>query len=451
MHPTTGRGPLRSLESLLDTERLGVYQVAIITMCALIAMLDGFDTQAIGFVAPAVAAELHLPIASFGPVFAAGLLGGLIGALGFGLVADRFGRRKTLLATMLVIAFGSLLTIRSSSSVELMTYRFVTGLGLGGAMPSIIAITAEYAPQRLRATLVTAMFCGFPLGAVVGAVISSRALPVYGWRSVFVAGGVLPCALLPLVILAMPESIRWLASRQRTVAIEKILARMNRADSWDRRAQSPDPGIPRSNVPALFAAGRGGGTALLWIVVFFSLLLVYLLVSWIPAIAQQAGRGPGTGALAAAALNLGGIGGSLVFGRLMDRLGSFRVVSVAYLGGTVIVIAIGLGTDLATSIYWFASLAGFFCIGAQLCVIAIASDYYPIELRTTGVGWAMGVGRVGAIAGPLVGGLLMRDTGEHDALFVVLAIASLASGLAVLGLRKISVGQPVAARANGPA
>jgi AAHS family 4-hydroxybenzoate transporter-like MFS transporter len=432
---------MRTLSSLIDDEKLSSYQVAIISLCALIAMLDGFDTQAIGFVAPAIAFTLHLPLATFGPIFAAGLLGGLIGALGFGLMADRFGRRVTLLATMLVFAVGSLLTIRSSSALELMMYRFVTGLGLGGAMPSIISMTAEYAPRRLRATLVTAMFCGFPLGAVVGAVVSTRLLPWYGWKVVFVAGGFLPLLLLPLVIFAMPESIRWLAAHHRIAAIGRVLSRMNRASSWDGKAHIEDSAPHRSNVAGLFAAGRGGGTILLWITFFLSLLLVYLLVSWIPTIAQQTGRGTGVGTLAAAALNLGGIVGSMCFGRLIDRFGSFVVVSLAYVSGALTVIAIGLGTDLAASIYWFAALAGFFCIGAQLCVVAIASGYYPIELRATGVGWSMGIGRVGAIAGPLVGGLLIRGTAEHDLLFVVLAVTSLVSGLTVLALGKVGHGR----------
>jgi AAHS family 4-hydroxybenzoate transporter-like MFS transporter len=165
---------LRTLSSLIDDERISTYQLGVIALCALIAMLDGFDTQAIAFTAPAIAVALNIPVATFGPVFAIGLLGGMLGAFGFGLVADRSGRKFSLIVAMIVFALGSLLTARANSAHELMLFRFITGLGLGGAIPSIISMTAEFAPRRLRATLVTTMFCGFPLGAIVGALASAH-------------------------------------------------------------------------------------------------------------------------------------------------------------------------------------------------------------------------------------------------------------------------------------
>ena len=423
--------PARPLAALIDDGALSAYQILIITLCGLITLLDGFDTQAIGFVAPAIATALNLPIAAFGPIFAAGLLGGLFGALAFGRLADRFGRKTTLVATVGVFAVGSLWTIEAHSAMHLFVCRLVTGLGLGGAMPSTIAMTAEYAPRRLRATLVTAMFCGFPLGAVIGAAAASRLLPSSGWQVVFVIGGLLPLPLLPVMIFAMPESIRWLAARGRSAAIGRILAHMNRLEAWDGRAQlDAAPVAARASVARLFAPGLGGGTLLLWATFFLSLLLVYLLVSWIPTIAQQTGRGVTAGMLAAAALNFGGIAGSVCFGRLIDRFGPFGVVGAAYVGGALVVLVLGLGTELAASIYWFAGSVGFFCVGAQLCVVAIASGHYPLQLRATGVGWAMGVGRIGAIAGPLIGGLLIATPGRAS-LFAVLAALSFACGVTV--------------------
>jgi AAHS family 4-hydroxybenzoate transporter-like MFS transporter len=426
--------PPRPLSALIDDGALSAYQILVIALCGLITLLDGFDTQAIGFVASAIATVLHLPITAFGPIFAAGLLGGLFGALGFGRVSDRFGRKTTLVITIGVFAIGSLLTIEARSVMQLIACRLVTGLGLGGAIPSTIAMTAEYAPRRMRATLVTAMFCGFPLGAVVGAAAIARLLPSSGWQVVFIVGGLLPLPLLPVVIFAMPESVQWLAARGRGAAIGRILAHMNRLEDWDGRTQlAPASADPRTGVARLFGPRLAGGTLLLWAAFFLSLLLVYLLVSWIPTIAQQTGRGLTVGTLAAAALNFGGIAGSVCFGRLIDRLGPFSVIGLAYVGGALMVLALGLGTDLAASIYWFAGLVGFFCVGAQLCVVAIASDHYPLELRATGVGWAMGVGRVGAITGPLVGALLIATPGRTP-LFVVLAAISCACGLIVFAM-----------------
>jgi MFS transporter, AAHS family, 4-hydroxybenzoate transporter len=425
----------RTLSSLIDDEVISPFQISIIVLCALIAMLDGFDTQAIALVASSITSEWHLPIASFGPIFAVGLLGSLFGALGFGMMADRLGRKVTVIVSVSVFALGSLLTTWSSSAFELAALRLLTGLGLGGAMPSIISMTSEYSPQRLRATLVTAMFCGFPLGAVIGAIGSTKLVPMFGWRSIFVMGGCLPVALLPFLIFAMPESIGWLAARNRTAEIMKVLKRLNRSHSWDGSSYVDEAVPPHKNsVAALFAAGRGGGTILLWVASSMSLLLAYLLVSWIPTIAQQTGRGPNVGMLAAAVLNVSGIVGGLFIGRLSDRFGALSVVSAAYVGGGCLVLIVGLATQLRESIYWIAGMAGFFCIGAQLCVLAIASAYYPLDLRATGVGSAVGIGRLGAITGPLVGSLLIRSANSHGLLFIVVAVTSFIAGVSIFGM-----------------
>ena len=433
-----------SLSCLLDEARLSAYQIAIIAMCAAIAMLDGFDTQAIGFTAPALAASLNLPVNSFGPIFAGALAGGLLGALLFGRLADRVGRKRTILITTIVFAAGSLLTLTSDSRASLFVFRLLTGVGLGGAMPSIIAMTAEYSPRRYRATLVTAMFCGFPLGAVIGALASTPLLEHYGWRAVFLSGGLLPLLLVPVVSFFMPESIRWLAANGHTARIDTILARMGPAaacNSVTDRAQAQV--VVAARISALFAGRLAMRTALLWCTFFFSLLLVYLLVSWIPTLAQQTGRAGPVSTFSAALLNLGGMIGSICFSRIADRTGPFTVVSPAYAIGAAVVCGVGLATDLAASIYWFAALVGFFCIGAQLCVVAIASEMYPLELRATGVGWAMGIGRLGAISGPLVGGLLMHNDGGHRLLFILLAATSLGCALAVIAMREKAPNYPL--------
>ena len=427
--------PDRSLALLIDDQPMSGLQACIVALCAVIAMLDGFDTQSIAFVAPVIALEWHLPIASFGAIFALGLVGGMVGALGFGLMADAWGRKASLIASVSVFATGSLLTGWSGSAIELAALRFLTGLGLGGAMPGIISMTAEYSPRRIRATLVTVMFCGFPLGAVMGALGATKLVPIFGWRSIFLVGGCLPVLILPALVFAMPESLRWLAARNRRSDILRVVKRLRVAHDWDETiAHNAATPLPRNKITALFGDGLGVGTTLLWLTTFMSLLLVYLLVSWVPTIAVESGRGANAGLVAAAILNVSGILGSICFGRLSDRFGASRVVGAAYVCGAVTVLAVGLATKLSGSIYWVAGLAGFFCIGAQLCVVAIASGFYSLELRATGVGTAMGVGRAGAIVGPLVGALLIRSAGSQDLLFVVLAAAALVSGMAVLGI-----------------
>lgn len=412
-----------------DDGRLSGYQIVVIALCAIIAMLDGFDTQAIGFVAPVIAADWGLPLAGFGPIFAIGLLGGLLGAVLFGLVADRKGRRVTLLATVALFALGSLLTALAHTPFELGLFRFVTGLGLGGAMPSIIALTSEYAPARMRNTLVSAMFCGFPFGAVVGALVSTPLIEHFGWMSVFLLGGIVPLILLPVLAVRIPESLGWLVALGDHARVDAILARMGKtaARTGPEAAAAP----PRSSIAALFVGGRAFGTVLLAMVFFVSLLIVYLMVSWVPGIAVQAGHSVRFGVLSAGVLNLTGIVGSLTIGALSDRKGAYRVVGIAYGLGALAIAALALAAAPGTTILLFCVLAGFFCIGSQMCAVSIASQFYPVELRGAGVGWAMGMGRFGAIAGPLIGATLISADGAAR-LFALVAILSAVAGAGIL-------------------
>jgi len=415
-----------------DDDTLSRYQIVVITLCAIIALLDGFDTQAIGFVAPVIAADWGQSLAGFGPIFAVGLLGGLLGAILFGLVADRKGRRVTLLTTVALFALGSLLTALAHTPSELGLFRFLTGLGLGGAMPSIIALTSEYAPARMRNTLVSAMFCGFPLGAVVGALVSTSLIAQFGWMSVFLLGGIIPMVLLPVLTWKIPESLGWLAARGDHVRIDAILARMGQT----RVRTEPVVGEPaprKSSIAALFVGGRAFGTILLAMVFFVSLLIVYLMVSWIPGIAVQAGHSVGFGVLSAGVLNLAGIIGSLTIGALSDRMGAYRIVGIAYVLGALAIIALALLAAPGATILPFCVLAGFFCIGSQMCAVSIASQFYPVELRGAGVGWAMGMGRFGAIAGPLIGATLISADGAQR-LFTLVAILSAVAGIGILAM-----------------
>src|SRR5882672_7672903 len=216
--------------SAIDKAPLSTYQIVIIVICSLIAMIDGFDTQVIALVAPDIAKALGVSVSSFGLVFGAGLLGAMVGALVAGDVSDRIGRKPALLASMLVFGLGSLVMPLVNSMNELMLLRLITGLGLGGAMPSIIALTSEYTPRRIRTTLIAAMFCGFPFGASIGAAASVWALTAYGWQSVFIVGGALPLILLPVVSLVLPESLRFLQERGKIGAIARVMKRLNLAD-----------------------------------------------------------------------------------------------------------------------------------------------------------------------------------------------------------------------------
>jgi AAHS family 4-hydroxybenzoate transporter-like MFS transporter len=438
----------------IDEAPFGRAQRQIVLLCAVIAMLDGFDTQVIAFVAPVLALAWGLPVSSFGAVFGAGLAGLMFGALIFGPAADRFGRRRVTIATTALFGLFTLLTAWSSSLSMLLALRFLTGLGLGGAMPNIIALTAEYAPARTRATMISLMFCGFPLGAVVGGFLAARMIPALGWESAFWVGGVLPLLLVPVLVARLPESIRFLAARGASDAtlrasVVPILGAQLASRVHFRFDAAAVSGIA---VTKLFGGRRTPRTLLLWVIFFMNLLLLYFLVNWLPALLRGAGIPLQQAIVATALLNLGGIVGALTFARLIDRVGPYRVLVGAYFAAAAATVAIGRigGADYAT-LMAMVFVAGFCVIGAQISINALAASAYPTEIRSTGVGWALGVGRAGSIVGPVVGGFLVGTGLTVGPLFTLAAIPAVLAAAAVALLHVVRLPIARAIRAVGAA
>ena len=426
-----------SVARLVDDSPLVSGQIMTVVICALVAVVDGFDTQSIGLVAPTIAADWHVEPARFGMVFGAGLFGSLIGALVLGTCADRFGRRPALLVAVALFAATTLMTPFASSLPVLAIMRLVTGVGLGGALPNIISLTSEYAPAKLRGTLVALMFCGFPLGAVIGGVAAAGIIPAFGWETVFYVGAAIPALLLPIIWAVLPESVRFLAMRQDRAGIEQVLERMRWPAQWDGALPSAPPEM-RSPIASLFASGKAPGTVLLWTTLFLSLLLTYFLVNWMPIIARQNGIGMSAAVLAVAALNLGAIVGCLSIGRLCDRHGQPTVVIGCAFGlGAMAITAIGICEHWVPALLAVTFLAGVFSIGAQMCTIALCASFYETSLRVTGVGWAIGIGRIGSIVGPVLGGVLIAAGMAAVPLFILVGAMSVGSAIAIvaLGLR----------------
>jgi AAHS family 4-hydroxybenzoate transporter-like MFS transporter len=420
------------LEALIDGSRFGPAQIRITALCASVAMADGFDTQSIALAAPDIAADWGVMPGAFGIVFGAGLLGSLLGALSFGSLADRMGRKPSLLAAVGVFALASLVTPFTTSVPGLILVRLVTGLGLGGALPAVISLTSEYAPRRLRATVVGIMFCGFPLGAVIGGIAAAGLIPAFGWQSLFYVGSLVPLLLLPLIEILVPESIRYLAMVQDRPAIYAVLEQMKCESEWNGQIP-PAAQVSRASVASLFRDGRALGTLLLSLTFLLSLLLSYFLVNWLPLVARRGGFGMTSAVLAVAALNLGAIVGCLLIGRLADRHGPTLPVSGAYGLGAGAIALIGTAQSdvmfLAT-----AFAAGFLSIGAQMCMVALCATFYGTPLRATGVGWSLGIGRVGAIFGPSIGGMLISAGMVTSTLFLIAGGVSMGAGAAVLAV-----------------
>jgi len=324
----------------LQGRRVTRIQVWIIMVCAVVAMVDGFDTQSIALAAPGIAAEFHLEAAAFGPVFGIGLFGGLVGAVASGLAGDRYGRKPVLLLSVTLVAAASFAIVFADTLFSLGAIRFITGLGLGGALPSIIALTSEYAPAERKASVVAGMFCGFPLGAVAGGLASTALIPRFGWQSIFIAGAISPLVLVPLIWATLPESVQFLARREDKQPLDRILRRLG-IDPRAAASLAPVPRAEKSPLASLFANGRALGTVLLWVTLLLSLLMTYFLTNWLPILASQNGLPVQMGILGAVMLNLGSIIGSIVLGRIADRRSKWVTITIGYMIGAVAVAAIG--------------------------------------------------------------------------------------------------------------
>jgi len=310
-------------------------------------------------------------------------------------------------------------------------------LGLGAAMPNIIALTSEFSPKRTRAWLVTLMFTGFPLGAVVGGFISAQLIPIWGWQAVFVLGGVTPMVLTVVLVFWLPESVRFLVHKgAQSGDIISILSHINPSGyaAGDNFICS-EHRIANTSVRHLFKAGRALTTLLLWVPFFMNLLLLFFMYNWLPPVLQAAGL-PITRAIIATVLfNLGGVVGGLVQARLTDKYGPYRVLGPAYLFGAIFVAAIGF-SETIPAIMTFVTLSGACVVGAQIGANVLAASLYPTAIRATGVGWALGVGRLGSIIGPIVGGFLLSLHWPNNDLFLAAAVPSVCGALAVFFLSR---------------
>jgi AAHS family 4-hydroxybenzoate transporter-like MFS transporter len=424
----------------IDRQPVGGFQIKLLLTCAAVLFLDGFDTQAIGYVAPALAREWGLTKGALGPVFSAGLFGLMIGALIFGPLADRIGRKKIIIFSTLAFGIGTLVTAFINDVNTLLAIRFLTGLGLGGAMPNAVAMTSEFSPHRRRATMVMIMFCGFSVGAALGGLLAAALIPQFGWRSVFVAGGLAPLLLVPILALRLPESVRFLALTGRAHArVAQLLGLINPKAAFApaTRFVVREPGLAGIPVLHLFRDGRAPVTLLLWVVFFMSLLDLYFLSNWLPTVLNDLGASVSASAVIGSMLQVGGVVGTFALGSVIDRF-SFRALALVYFAAVFAVGAIGqLGHSVVlVTLAIFA--AGFCIVGGQIAANALAATYYPTSVRATGVGWALGIGRVGSIVGPLVGGALLTAKWSTGSVFIAAAAAALCVALAAFSLSRLA-------------
>ncbi|MFB9156219.1 MFS transporter [Chromobacterium violaceum] len=422
---------------LINRQRFSARQWRILMLCFLIVLCDGFDTAAIGYIAPAVIRDWGVARTQLGPVMSAALWGLAAGALLAGPLADRIGRKRVLLGAVLLFGAMSVATSAAADLAALAWLRFATGLGLGAAMANAVTLMSEYSPEPRRAFIVSAMFCGFPLGAACGGLLASWLVPHAGWRSVLLLGGVAPLLLLPAMWLLLPESLRFLLLRGGEGEARRILkrllpgARLGDGDRLVLREADRTPGLR-----LVWSADYRTGTLLLAAAYFMGLLIFYLLTSWLPILISDSGMDLRQAALLTALFPFGGLLGSTLTGWLMDRYDAHRVLALAYLLTGALVFCIGQALDNHGLLALTICLAGIAMNGAQASMPSLAAAYYPTAGRASGVAWMMGIGRFGGIAGALLGATLLKLHLSLPLFFALLSLPALLAAAALLFKRR---------------
>jgi AAHS family 4-hydroxybenzoate transporter-like MFS transporter len=431
------QGTTADLRDILDRQKVGVFHLIVLGICFAALLFDGFDTQAIGYVAPAIAKAWSLPKGALGPVFGAGLTGLMLGALGFGPLADRYGRKTIIIATMVVFGGCTLATARAETLHELMVFRFLAGLGLGGAMPNAIALMSEYAPRRRRATLNTILVCGFSIGAAVGGFVAERLIPASGWRAVLYVGGAGPLLLVPLIALALPESARFLAGQGgHDETIGRILRRIDPglAAQGQRVVLDAKHNPVKFPVTHLFLEGRAIATSLIWLSIMMNLVVLYFFTSWLPTVLVSAGLHAGDAVRTTAYFQVGGTIGALFIGYLVDRITPTLVLGAAFACSAVFIgFTAYVGANIAL-VLPAVFCAGFCIVGGQAGANAFVGGFYPTRMRATGVGWALGVGRIGSVVGPVVAGWFIAWGWQPASIFYSAVVPAALAGLAMAAI-----------------
>lgn len=422
----------------MSRARIGPIRVTVVTLCTLAALFDGLDLQIIGLAAPFIAAGLHIPVASLGAVFSAAIAGMALGGLLIAPLADRLGRKVVLEAAVACFGVFTLATMSANSVPTLLGYRFATGLGLGAAVPTAISLASEFVPPHRRATIAGVLFAGIPIGGVLGGILGSRLIPTTGWHGLFLVGGIAPLATAVLILLVLPESPIFLVSRQAPFErIARTLARVTPELRIDRstRFTGFTERTQAAPVRELFGPGRRLSTLLLWTASFTAFGVLVVNSSWTPTLLAPLGVPVPRTAVALALFNGASAIATAAGGWLITRLGARRVLPVAFVLAAVGVGGIGV---LAPSIPGVASLQILVGLGlgcASSGVIALAAVAYPAIVRSTGVGWALGIGRIGSFVGPLMVAALVAAAWAVPGVFAVLGAVCLVGGLASASLR----------------
>ena len=404
-----------NVNHIIDHAKFRPFHFNVLVWCLLIILFDGYDLAINGVVLPLLMVEWGLTAMQAGMLASTALAGMMFGAMIFGSLADKIGRKKVI---MICIVLFSGLTFAggfASNPTEFAILRFLAGLGIGGVMPNLVALTSEYAPIRMRSTLVTGMFSGYAVGGVMAALLGSWFTPDFGWQIMFFIAGI-PLFLLPVIWKFLPESLTFIVQQNRQAEAREIVRRLEPTITVKETTtfELDQVDVPESaSVMSLFRRGRTMNTILFWIAFFTCLLTMYALSSWLPKLMMAAGYSMDNSLMFMMVMNIGAVIGIIGGGILADRFHLKPVLMCLGVMGAVVMSLMGFQSN-EFLLYILVFLAGAASIGSQMLLYSYVAQFYPLAVRSTGIGWSSAIGRMGAIIGPiLIGGLLGMNLPAH--------------------------------------
>lgn len=419
------------VEEVIDKAKISPFHWRILFWCTLIIIFDGYDLVIYGVVLPILMQQWQLDPVTAGALGSTALFGMMIGAMLLGTLSDRFGRKKMIVLCIVLFSGFTALNGFAQTPLQFGVMRFIAGLGIGGGMPNVVALMSEYSPRRIRSTLVAVMFSGYAIGGMLSAVLGIWIVPQFGWQVMFYLA-VIPLLLLPLIWTQLPDSVAFLVRQGKIAEARKVLAALTgKPLPDDAELAVHQPQKTEQSLAALFSNNRALSTLMFFQAFFMCLLMVYGLGSWLPKLMTMAGYGFGSSLMFLLFLNIGGIIGAIGGGWLSDRFHPRPVLMLFFTLAAVSLALLGFKSHVAV-LYFLVTVAGATTIGSQILLYAYVAQFYPTAIRSTALGWSSGVGRIGAILGPVLGGALLAMQLSHQMNFLAFVVPGALAVIAIM-------------------
>lgn len=438
-----------NINETIDNAKFSLFHWKVLVWCLLIIIFDGYDLVIYGVALPLLMQQWSLTAVQAGLLASAALFGMMFGAMIFGTLSDRLGRKKTITICVTLFSGFTFLGAFATNPVEFAILRFIAGLGIGGVMPNVVALMTEYAPKKIRSTLVAIMFSGYAIGGMTSALLGAWLVKDMGWQIMFLIAGI-PLLMLPIIWKFLPESLAFLIKSGKEEQAKQIINKLLPTRDIHQNTQLVFNENIHHEAPvkALFQDGRAFSTFMFWIAFFMCLLMVYALGSWLPKLMLQAGYSLGASMLFLFALNIGGMVGAIGGGALADRFHLKPVITSMFVIGAAALILLGFNSPQIV-LYSLIALAGAATIGSQILLYTFVAQFYPTTVRSTGMGWASGIGRIGAIIGPVLTGALLTFELPHQMNFLAIAIPGVIAAFAIFLVNlKVAVNVPESSKST---